>query len=497
MGSNSSLTTNTEMNLVLFLLYGAVVEGWQGAGGNKPGPGGYKPVVEGWPVAGGNNTRPGGNKPGGNRPGPGGDTEDCSGSTLPNSAEASEAMEICLEIKQNDGLKRTAKLAIPARTNGQKFPVIFYLHGNGGQGNTKPFAKFLGDDCIIVAPDGYENSWNVYSGNDRANDTQFILELITKIGKEIPEADMDNVNIAGRSNGAGLTYALLINTGADRPFRRAFPMVGSLIDREFHDEQFWKIDKPGVAVIPTFYDSFEYAHFHGTKDSIIKYWGQDPGPAFLKNAVVISAQMTDYIWAKAMGFTGAQIADSKGVDVGTEAKPAQVYKYLDGRCRHYKLIGEDHDTGPSHPVVQEVIREMILGEKKEGCEIGWNMFDGSCYKVFTDKMSWYDAKKKCKDQNADLASITSTSENKFVFELAKKNSSTWATWIGANDIAKEGTFTWADGTAWAFTNWNKEEPNDWKKAEDCVLMWVKKDGLWDDAKCNDKRRFICQMKKKN
>ena len=25
---------------------------------------------------------------------------------------------------------------------------------------------------------------------------------------------------------------------------------------------------------------------------------------------------TDYIWAKAMGFTGAQLADSDGVDVG-------------------------------------------------------------------------------------------------------------------------------------------------------------------------------------
>ena len=32
--------------------------------------------------------------------------------------------------------------------------------------------------------------------------------------------------------------------------------------------------------------------------------------------MVISAQLTDYIWAKAMGFTGAQIPDSDGVDIG-------------------------------------------------------------------------------------------------------------------------------------------------------------------------------------
>ena len=66
---------------------------------------------------------------------------------------------------------------------------------------------------------------------------------------------------------------------------------------------------------------------------------------------------TDFIWAKAMGYSGAQIPDADGVSVGkqkfsiqtlfysfilegTSAKPTQEYKYLDGRCRHYKLIGK-------------------------------------------------------------------------------------------------------------------------------------------------------------
>lgn len=34
----------------------------------------------------------------------------------------------------------------------------------------------------------------------------------------------------------------------------------------------------------------QYAHFHGTEDGTIKYEGQNPGPAFLNNAEVISAQ---------------------------------------------------------------------------------------------------------------------------------------------------------------------------------------------------------------
>ena len=57
------------------------------------------------------------------------------------------------------GYMRTAKVTIPDTQPGEKVPVVFHLHGNGGQGNTHPFGNFLGDACIIVAPDGYERSW--------------------------------------------------------------------------------------------------------------------------------------------------------------------------------------------------------------------------------------------------------------------------------------------------------------------------------------------------
>ena len=40
-----------------------------------------------------------------------------------------------------------------------------------------------------------------------------------------------------------------------------------------------------------------------------------------------------------MGYSGAQLADSEGVSVGTSSKPTFEYKYLGGRVRHYKLVG--------------------------------------------------------------------------------------------------------------------------------------------------------------
>ena len=122
------------------------------------------------------------------------------------------------------GYDRTATAYLPATpaTSG-KLPVIIDLHGFGGQG-TKRW-KDIGDQIIFVGADGYcpvggKCSWNVFGEPSKAPDTEFILELIAKIGTEIPEADMDNVNIVGTSNGAALTYLLTLSTGSDRPFRR-------------------------------------------------------------------------------------------------------------------------------------------------------------------------------------------------------------------------------------------------------------------------------------
>ena len=122
------------------------------------------------------------------------------------------------------GYDRTATAYLPdtPATSG-KLPVVIDLHGFGGKGMKR--WKDIGDQIIFVGADGYCTegspcSWNVFGEPSKAPDTEFILELIAKIGTEIPEADMDNVNIVGTSNGAALTYLLTLSTGSDRPFRR-------------------------------------------------------------------------------------------------------------------------------------------------------------------------------------------------------------------------------------------------------------------------------------
>merc|ERR1719490_496272 len=122
---------------------------------------------------------------------------------------------------------------------GVSVPNVPNPGSNGGQGNLGRLS-YLADGAVIVAPSGYERSWNVNNEGSKADDVSFILELISRVAEEHPAADANNVNLIGTSNGAAIIYRLLIATGIDRPFHRVFPMVSSMISVQWRDGSFWK-----------------------------------------------------------------------------------------------------------------------------------------------------------------------------------------------------------------------------------------------------------------
>merc|ERR1712141_265373 len=91
---------------------------------------------------------------------------------------------------QETNYARVTQVQVPPTTAGQKVPMVIDLHDNGGQGNLRRLS-YLADGAVIVAPNGYERSWNVNNEGSKADDVSFILELIS-----------NNVNLIGTSNGA-------------------------------------------------------------------------------------------------------------------------------------------------------------------------------------------------------------------------------------------------------------------------------------------------------
>ena len=83
-------------------------------------------------------------------------------------------------------------------------------------------------------------------------------------------------------------------------------------------------------------------------------------------------------------------------------------------------------------------------------------FRGNHYKAFLDTNStWWEAKFACDDIGGQLVVITSEQENEFVRRLAKDH----LVWLGGTDEFEEGKWTWDNGEAFKFKNWDAKQPS--------------------------------------
>jgi hypothetical protein len=123
---------------------------------------------------------------------------------------------------------------------------------------------------------------------------------------------------------------------------------------------------------------------------------------------------------------------------------------------------------------------------------------GSCYVLFTAPKLRAAAITACDAISAHLVKIDSAATNMLVTTLAGAS----LVQIGANDIAVEGTFVWADGTPVVYTNWraSTNEPNNGngQYQEDCAVLTGAQAGVWDDRPCapppvgSGSYAYVCQ-----
>jgi hypothetical protein len=111
--------------------------------------------------------------------------------------------------------------------------------------------------------------------------------------------------------------------------------------------------------------------------------------------------------------------------------------------------------------------------------------DGSCLVHVTTAVTYANAKLGCTalGMGAHLAILKNAALDTF----AETFIGAVDTWIGANDLATEGTFLWEDGTALGFTNWATGEPNNANDAyqEDCaIIAGSRATKQWDDRPCD-------------
>ncbi|XP_073730319.1 CD209 antigen-like protein C isoform X1 [Misgurnus anguillicaudatus] len=118
---------------------------------------------------------------------------------------------------------------------------------------------------------------------------------------------------------------------------------------------------------------------------------------------------------------------------------------------------------------------------------GWINFKSSLYFISSEKKSWNDSRRYCRERGADLIIINDKEEQ----DLFKNRSETDSIWIGLSDSDEEGTWKWVDGSTLTTSFWDKvlhKEPNG-KRGENCVGSYSPG---WADFPCTRTFKWICE-----
>ena len=127
-------------------------------------------------------------------------------------------------------------------------------------------------------------------------------------------------------------------------------------------------------------------------------------------------------------------------------------------------------------------------------------YGGSCYFGNDQLLSWQGATDFCLEQSANLAYINSEAENDVVTHVFP--STILRTWIGLNDIAREGVYVWEnDNSPASYTKWASGQPDNGQFREDCaelLLAFISVGftaSYWTDRSCFLQLVSVCKRGK--
>lgn len=127
------------------------------------------------------------------------------------------------------------------------------------------------------------------------------------------------------------------------------------------------------------------------------------------------------------------------------------------------------------------------------CEMSAHKYAANhhCYRVFSTVGDEPTAEAACEAWGGaaglgHLVSVSDAGEQAFLVSFV-----TQPGWMGGGDVVTEGTYKWYDGSAFAFTHWAPNEPNDPGHVENCIFAQAT--GDWDDHNCAmTQPTYICE-----
>ncbi|XP_072010311.1 macrophage mannose receptor 1 isoform X2 [Engystomops pustulosus] len=115
---------------------------------------------------------------------------------------------------------------------------------------------------------------------------------------------------------------------------------------------------------------------------------------------------------------------------------------------------------------------------------------GVKYQINTDSaLTWYQARRSCQQQDAELLSITELHEQSFISGLT--NVVSVILWVGLNSLDFNAGWRWDDGGPFRYLNWVPGNPST-EPGINCVALNPGKSGKWESKECGQKLGYICK-----
>jgi poly(3-hydroxybutyrate) depolymerase len=243
------------------------------------------------------------------------------------------------------------------------FPLCILLHGNGGSGDPmlNQFRSILPDHAL-VAPTGYQNSWNICAESSDAPDWEMIRMLVGRL-HEYENINPNRLQILGVSNGAALVNTAFV-MDPPLPIEAFVAVVSHFNEAQYHQDSFHQApdetdpaaDWCGYSSPVTPATGRRYLSMSNVNDGLIPYEG-GPSPV---GVTFLSATDAIYKVAQSQGFLGKPLS---GAQPQVPGEPIWEYIYLDGQVTHLRGLAQ-HGMSPGH---EQYARNFLNRDPIQNC----------------------------------------------------------------------------------------------------------------------------------
>ena len=150
------------------------------------------------------------------------------------------------------------------------------------------------------------------------------------------------------------------------------------------------------------------------------------------------------------------------------------------------LADDDAGAAIEVPVTPEASDTPPMLEASPACRgrIGYVSQTGRCYFVLGTELSWHQSRDECRNLGAQLATLTSESEQKFVASCQLQGEP----WIGLSKFGATN-FSWISNEPLSFTCW---EPGAPRSSQESAVVIVSGSGLWSDRAPQELHPALCE-----